>query len=84
MVAVLYPVIWTAKLALTGRDPKHQERGMDFYYNVVDWVGGYPYQYAATAEVEALVAASGFECLRRRPPTVPTGCNEFVFRKLER
>jgi len=39
MIGVLYPVIWLAKLAVTGKDPNSKERGMDFYYDVVDWVG---------------------------------------------
>ena len=82
MVYAFMPVIWLAKQWVTGRDPTHQERGMDFYYNVIDWVGGYPYEYASIAELRALVEPLGFECLRSRSAEVPTGCNEFVFRRL--
>ncbi len=82
MVAVLYPVIWTAKLAVTRQSPTRMERGMDFYHDVVDWVGGYPYEYATADEVEALAADLGFGRRRLRPARVPTGCNEFVFRKI--
>lgn len=81
LVALLYPVIWLAKLIATGRDPKRQQRGMAFYYDVVDWVGGYPYEYATPAEVRAVVEPRGFECPRVHPPRVPTGCNELVFRR---
>jgi SAM-dependent methyltransferase len=81
MIALLYPVIWVAKLVVTRKDPKKKERGMDFYYDVVDWVGGYPYEYAGPGEITALVAPLGFECLRVAPAKVPTGCNEFVFRR---
>lgn len=81
LVAVLYPVIWLAKWAVTGTDPKHKRRGMDFYYDVVDWVGGYPYEYASIAEVERLCAALGFSSVRAIPASVPTGCNEFIFRR---
>jgi 2-polyprenyl-6-hydroxyphenyl methylase/3-demethylubiquinone-9 3-methyltransferase len=80
----LYPIIWVAKLAITRQSPTRMERGMDFYYDVVDWVGGFPYQYAAAEEVQALLNKSGFECLRFRPPRVPTGCNEFVFKKSDK
>jgi 2-polyprenyl-6-hydroxyphenyl methylase/3-demethylubiquinone-9 3-methyltransferase len=82
LVYSFVPVIWLAKLAVTGRDPASKTRGMDFYYDVIDWVGGYPYEYASVAELRALVEPLGFECLRWRPAEVPTGCNEFVFRKL--
>jgi 2-polyprenyl-6-hydroxyphenyl methylase/3-demethylubiquinone-9 3-methyltransferase len=82
MVAIFVPIIALAKWAVTGRDPRRQQRGMDFYYDVIDWVGGYPYEYASTDEVRALVEPLGFECLRWRTAEVPTGCNEFVFRRL--
>ncbi len=81
MVAVFYPIIWLATLAVSGQSPQRKERGMDFYYDVVDWVGGYPYEYATAAEMRAVVESLGFECELCRPPRVPTGCNEFVFRK---
>ncbi len=48
MVAYLfYPVIWLAKYLVTGENPTKMNRGMNFFYNVVDWVGGYPYEYAS-------------------------------------
>ena len=82
MVSLFVPVIWLAKRMTTGRDPTQKTRGMDFHYDVIDWVGGYPYEYASIAELRALVEPLGFECLRSRPAEVPTGCNEFVFRRL--
>jgi 2-polyprenyl-6-hydroxyphenyl methylase/3-demethylubiquinone-9 3-methyltransferase len=81
MIAALYPIIWLAKLAVTGRSPSNMDRGMDFYYNVVDWVGGYPYEYASIEEVEEICRALGFSLERAIPARVPTGCNEFIFRK---
>jgi len=81
LVVAFAPVIWLAKLAVTGRDPARQQRGMDFYYDMIDWVGGYPYEYASVDELRALVEPLGFECLRWRAAEVPTGCNEFLFRR---
>lgn len=81
MIAALYPVIWLAKLAVTGKNPKSTERGMDFFYDVIDWVGGYPYEYASIPEMQALCAPHGLELVRSIPARVPTGCNEMVFRK---
>lgn len=84
MIGMLYPVIWIAKLAVTGKNPARKERGMDFYYDVVDWVGGYPYEYASIAEVEAICRPLGLTLVRAIAANVPTGCNELVFRKRER
>jgi 2-polyprenyl-6-hydroxyphenyl methylase/3-demethylubiquinone-9 3-methyltransferase len=81
IVGLLYPAIYLAKWMVTGRNPQRQERGMDFYYDVIDWVGGYPYEYASPAEIESLVASLGFESVLFRAARVPTGCNEFVFRR---
>jgi 2-polyprenyl-6-hydroxyphenyl methylase/3-demethylubiquinone-9 3-methyltransferase len=79
MIATLYPVIFAAKWAVTRRNPRRMERGMDFYYDVVDWVGGYPYEYASIEEVASYMATKGFASGRSAAAAVPTGCNEFVF-----
>lgn len=81
MIAALYPVIWVAKRLATGSDPHHQSRGMDFFYNVVDWVGGYPYEYGSIEELARMVQPLGFTLARSVDAIVPTGCNEFVFKR---
>jgi 2-polyprenyl-6-hydroxyphenyl methylase/3-demethylubiquinone-9 3-methyltransferase len=81
MIAGLYPIIWLAKFLLTGENPKDKERGMDFFYDVVDWVGGYPYEYASIEEIEEMCRPLGLELVDARRANVPTGCNEFVFIK---
>ena len=78
-IALFYPVIYGAKWIATGRNPHTQDRGMDFYYDVVDWVGGYPYEYASADETIRELAGLGFRCVRQIPAGVPTGCNQFVF-----
>jgi len=57
-------------------------RGMSWLHDAVDWVGGYPYEFASVEEVERHVTARGLRALR----TVPTshngwGNNEFVFER---
>lgn len=81
LTALFVPIIFLAKFAVTRQNPLRQERGMDFYHDVVDWVGGYPYEHATIAEIAALLGAQGFEMQRAIPATVPTGCNQFVFKK---
>lgn len=79
MALALAPIIYLAKLAVTRRNPFDKQRGMDFWYDVIDWVGGYPYEYATPAEVEVFMRGQGFTLRRVIPSEVPTGCNEFVF-----
>lgn len=82
LVYSLVPVIFAAKWAVTRRNPLRQQRGMDFYYNVVDWVGGYPYEYCAISEPGQRLGPA-FEEIQRTPAEVPTGCHELVFRRRE-
>jgi 2-polyprenyl-6-hydroxyphenyl methylase/3-demethylubiquinone-9 3-methyltransferase len=79
LVPLFYPIIYLAKLAITRQNPKKQQRGMDFYFDVVDWVGGYPYEYASVPEIHETLSAQGFLATRTVGARVPTGCNEFIF-----
>ncbi|MFM8771201.1 MAG: class I SAM-dependent methyltransferase, partial [Candidatus Kapaibacterium sp.] len=65
----------------TGENPKKKQRGMDFMYDVIDWVGGYPYEYESVPETVVRMKALGFDCVKSISAQVPTGCNEFVFHK---
>lgn len=80
MISTLTPLIRTAKRLVTGAPSERTERGMDFTTDVVDRVGGYPYEYASPSEVTAMAAPLGLQVLRTVPALVPTGCNEFIFR----
>ena len=81
LISFLYPVIYLAKWLVTGKNPTIKERGMDFYYDVVDWVGGYPYEYARKEEIVAYLNELGFDLFSFHPPSTPTGCMEFVFNR---
>lgn len=82
MYYFFYGVIYLAKWLVTRQNPLRKERGMDFGYDVVDWIGGYPYEYASTGEITEFLIKRGFKIERITPARVGTGCNEFVFRKM--
>ena len=44
MIAFFYPIIFVAKWLITGEDPRKKERGMNFRHDIIDWLGGYPYE----------------------------------------
>jgi 2-polyprenyl-6-hydroxyphenyl methylase/3-demethylubiquinone-9 3-methyltransferase len=81
IIALLVPIILLAKFAVTRQNPWRQERGMDFRHDVIDWVGGYPYEYATIEGMETKLRAEGFEMQRVIRASVPTGCNQLVFTK---
>jgi 2-polyprenyl-3-methyl-5-hydroxy-6-metoxy-1,4-benzoquinol methylase len=53
-------------------------RGMNRWRDIIDWVGGYPYEYASTDAITEFYARLGFRP-ERVVPTRGLGCNEFVF-----
>jgi 2-polyprenyl-3-methyl-5-hydroxy-6-metoxy-1,4-benzoquinol methylase len=57
------------------------ERGMSRWRDIVDWVGGYPYEAAAPEEIFDHYKARGFELAKLKCRGVGLGCNEFVFKK---
>jgi 2-polyprenyl-3-methyl-5-hydroxy-6-metoxy-1,4-benzoquinol methylase len=72
------PAIAVSKFAVTRRNPFRKDRGMRFWRDVVDWVGGYPYEYVGREEFAARMSAAGYACRLAVPADTPIGCNEFV------
>jgi 2-polyprenyl-3-methyl-5-hydroxy-6-metoxy-1,4-benzoquinol methylase len=56
-------------------------RGMNHWRDIIDWVGGYPYEVAAPEEVFDFCRARGFTLIGMRCKGAGLGCNEFVFEK---
>lgn len=62
-------------------------RGMNFYTDIHDWLGGYPYESASPDEVRRFVGGLGFVEERafiqpgKRHGLLGTGCDEYVFRR---
>jgi len=81
MIYFFYPIIWLSKYLVTGKKPSDKSRGMDFFYDVVDWIGGYPYEYESITKIKKIIQQLGFCTIKQIPAQVPTGCNEFVFQK---
>lgn len=81
MIFVFYFIIIVTKFLVTFKNPLKLKRGMKFYYNVIDWVGGYPYEYATQEEIIQFCKHKNFNLIKTVKAGVPTGCNEFVFQK---
>jgi 2-polyprenyl-3-methyl-5-hydroxy-6-metoxy-1,4-benzoquinol methylase len=58
------------------------ERGMSRWRDVVDWVGGYPYEVAKPEEIFDFYRAQGFALTRMQCGGVGLGCNQFVFARV--
>lgn len=65
----------------TIRDRSKKERGMTFWYDLVDWVGGYPFEVAKPEEIFDFYRERGFRLTKLRTCGGSLGCNEYVFEK---
>jgi len=58
------------------------ERGMSLWFDMIDWLGGHPFEVARPEAVFRFFADRGFE-LRQLTTAGSTGaCNEFVFERV--
>ena len=59
-----------------------RRRGMSRWHDMVDWIGGYPFEVAKPEEVFDFVRARGFRLDRLATCAGGIGCNQFVFTRL--
>ncbi|MDZ4688662.1 MAG: class I SAM-dependent methyltransferase [Planctomycetaceae bacterium] len=76
---VIADVIAAGRRRRTDRD----DRGMSAWTDLVDWVGGYPFEVAKPEDVFAFVHARGFELRHLKTCGGGSGCNEFLFQRGE-
>lgn len=63
------------------RAMKSRGRGMDRRHDLVDWVGGYPFEVAKPEDLFRFYRERGFTLLELTTCRGSLGCNEFVFRR---
>lgn len=61
-----------------------QNRGMNHWRDIVDWVGGYPYEVAKPEEIFDFYRQRGFTLMKLKCGDVGLGCNEFLFVREDR
>jgi SAM-dependent methyltransferase len=92
----IYIHLFRIRLLIRGRSfaayqEKYQSnRGMDFYHDVHDWMGGYPYESISNREVDEFMTSRGFQATRlfisnngkifgRNVGFFGSGCDEYVY-----
>lgn len=68
--------------AVRGELRSKSQRGMAYWSDYLDWLGGLPFEVASPAEVHDFLEKRGFS-LSQEKLTRRLGCNEFVFRARE-
>ena len=62
-------------------DEYRRNRGMTKWRDIIDWVGGYPYEVSTPDEVFDFCRERGFRLTKLKCGNVGFGCNEFVFER---
>jgi 2-polyprenyl-6-hydroxyphenyl methylase/3-demethylubiquinone-9 3-methyltransferase len=94
LVRGIYVAMFRLGMLATGRSfrdyvAKYKSyRGMDFYHDIHDWLGGHPYEMTLAPEVDVRLTALGFAAERvfARPKgsgILGSGCDEYVYRRHE-
>jgi 2-polyprenyl-6-hydroxyphenyl methylase/3-demethylubiquinone-9 3-methyltransferase len=90
----IYVGAYLGAQAVLGRNPVsvvrgYKQRGMDFFHDAHDWLGGYPYETATPAEIKDRLLRFRFaECrsFHSKPKLgglFGSGCSEFVFKRTD-
>ena len=58
-----------------------RNRGMTKWRDIIDWVGGYPYEVSKPDQVFDFCRERGFVLTKLKCGNVGLGCNEFVFQR---
>jgi 2-polyprenyl-6-hydroxyphenyl methylase/3-demethylubiquinone-9 3-methyltransferase len=58
-----------------------RNRGMTKWRDIIDWVGGYPYEVSTPDAVFDFCKARGFVLTKLKCGNVGVGCNQFVFER---
>ncbi len=74
---LLYPTI--PSITLRYFKNRNKERGMHVWYDLLDWLGGYPFEVATPKEIFNFYKSKGFILTELRTVGGSLGCNEFVF-----
>ena len=76
----LYDLFFRGDLMYSWKATK-EERGMSPHYDVIDWVGGYPFEVASVEQIFGFYRKLGYDLESLVTVGKGHGCNEYVFIK---
>lgn len=77
----LKDVLFLRKNPLARYREFRKSRGMAYATDLLDWLGGYPFEVAKPGDVFDFYRTKGFELVKLRTVGVGSGNNEYVFKK---
>lgn len=85
IIDLLYMFYFFIGMLISGKNPikiinNYKERGMNWYNDVIDWLGGYPYEFAFPYEIINYFGKKDLYC-KKLTDRSSLACNEFLFIK---
>lgn len=80
LVHSIYPTI--PGLLLRTVQGRKYPRGMSAWYDLYDWLGGYPFEVSKPEQIFDYYKHRGYQLTRLKTTGGRLGCNEYVFQKL--
>jgi 2-polyprenyl-3-methyl-5-hydroxy-6-metoxy-1,4-benzoquinol methylase len=81
--SIVYLAQGKLSLFVDERSNYKKRRGMSWWHDQIDWIGGYPYEDAKPEDIFDFCRRSGFRLEKLKTYSGGIGCNEFVFTKAE-
>jgi len=78
---VKYTLLLKPHIAINPLLNYKSRRGMSWFNDIIDWMGGFPYEYASVSELKDFFKTYGFELFKLKEST-SLGCNELLFKKV--
>ena len=79
LIHFLYPTVPSILLRILQR--RNLPRGMNIWYDLLDWLGGYPFEVSTPQEIFSFYKSEGFVLSQLKTVGGKSGCNEYVFNR---
>lgn len=79
MIGIHFPYLYAFRFLIRKIAGRPLERGMSLWHDMLDWLGGYPFEVARPETILDFYLKLGFICVKMKTCGGRMGCNEFVF-----
>jgi 2-polyprenyl-6-hydroxyphenyl methylase/3-demethylubiquinone-9 3-methyltransferase len=79
LILIYTPYFVIGRFLINSLRKKKIERGMNLWHDMLDWLGGYPFEVASTEKIISFYKNKGLSLINLNDCGRKMGCNEFLF-----